>query len=89
MGNEGPLLPGGLVPFLRALASSQLQTIIAKQVRESPVARSDFFFSKKSQKCGFSYKNTRLKHWKPVQTISNAVPVNKNASAGWIHSPQM
>ena len=32
MRNEGPLLPERLVAFLRALASSQLQTIIAKQV---------------------------------------------------------
>lgn len=91
MGNEGLLLPGGLVPFLRALASSQLQIIIAKQVRKSPVSRSSDPPppppTKKSQKCGFSYKNTHLKHWKPVQTISNTTPVNKNASVGWIRSP--
>lgn len=39
-----PYFPGGLVPFLRAAASPHLQAIIAKQVCDSPVARSSYFF---------------------------------------------
>lgn len=30
-GNERPPLPGGLVTFFRAVASPQLQTVVAKQ----------------------------------------------------------
>lgn len=89
VGNEGPLLPGGLVPFLRALSSSRLRIIIAKQVCESPVARSsDFFPPRKARNVDFRIKIPILKHWKPLQMISNATLVNKSASAGWIWSPR-
>lgn len=84
--NEGPLLPERLVAFLRALASSQLRTIIAKQVRGSPVARpSDILPPSKARNVDFHIKKIPIqKHRKPVQMISDALPVNTNASAGWI-----
>lgn len=61
------------MPFLRAAASPQLQTIIAKQVCDSPVARSSYFFfflQEKPEMWIFFKKRSIFKHWKPVQKIS-------------------
>lgn len=60
------------MPFLRAAASPQLQTIIAKQVCDSPVARSSYFFfpPRKTRNVDFFFKRSIFKHWKPVQKIS-------------------
>lgn len=74
------------MPFLRAAASPQLQTIIAKQVCDSPVARSSYFFfpPRKARNVGFFF----LKG--PFLNIGNqfrkfqSLLVNKHASVGRI-----
>lgn len=51
--------------FLRVAASSQLQIIISKYVRESPVSRFSYFSPRKARNVDFHEKHTHTYTYTP------------------------